>query len=236
LCDGALVLGLHSLRPVITAAEFGFPLIPIDPYNFMVGGAGLRFKEHLVVLSPDKGRKNEGIRLAHELNVPYGACEKVRARETNGDAAVVLKDSRLLEYIRQMRSTVVYFDDEIREATTMAGGRIAVAGAAQNLIIVSFKGIFARLRGRQTTAAELLAKPLPDNNRFEHEEIIISDAVQPVESIEPVRDKLTVLPLAGAIEKMVTYLQQNPIPLNERWLREATAGLLELNLVREEYD
>ncbi len=236
LCDGALVLGLHSLRPVIAAAQFDFPLLPVDPYNFMVGGAGLRLKENLVVLSPDKGRKNDGIRLAHELNVPYGACEKVRARETNGDATVALKDSRLLEYIRQMRSTVVYFDDEIREATTMAGGRIAVAGAAENLLIVAFKGIFARLRGRQTTAAELLVKRLPDQHRFEHEEIIISDAVQPVESIKPIKNKLTVLPLFEAIQKLVSYIQQNPIPLNANWLRESSAGLLELNLVKEEYD
>ena len=234
LCDGALVLGLHSLRPVITAARLGFPLMPIDPYNFMVGGAGLRLKEHLVVLSPDKGRKNDGIRLAHELNVPYGACEKARAREINGDATVVLKDSKLLEYIRQMRSTVVYFDDEIREATTMVGGRVAVSGAAQNLIIVAFKGIFANLRGREETAAQLLAKPL--KQPFDQEEIIVSDAVSPVRSIEPIKDKLTVLPLAGGIGKTVSYLQQNPIPLNERWLREPAAGLLELNLVREEYD
>jgi len=234
LCDGALMVGSHSMRPMITAAKFGFPILPIDPYNFMVGGAGLRLKEHLVVLSPDKGRRNDGVRLAHELNIPYGACEKARARTTSGDATVELKDPRLLEYIREMGATVVYFDDEIREATTMAGGRIAVAGAARNLVIVAFKGIFAQLRDRQETAAELLAKPLPAP--FEHEEIIISDAVEPVWSVEPIKDKLKALFLGREIKKIIAYLQQNPIPLGERWLREPSAGLLELNLVKEEYE
>lgn len=235
LCDGALLVGSHSMRPMITAAKFDFPLLPIDPYNFMVEGADLRSRQNLVILSPDKGRKNDGMRLAHELNIPYGACEKVRARVTSGDATVELKDPKLLEYIREMGATVVYFDDEIREATTMAGGRVAVAGAARNLVIVAFKGIFGGLRGREdVTAADLLAKSLP--TPFEHEEIIISDAVQPVRSVEPIRNKLTVLPLGGEIRRLIEYLQQNPTPLDEGWLREPAAGLLELNLVKEEYE
>ncbi|MDZ7587031.1 MAG: hypothetical protein U0946_04695 [Patescibacteria group bacterium] len=102
LCNGALLIGSHSMRPIITAAKFGFPILPIDPYNFMVEGARLRERENLVVLSPDKGRRNDGIRLAHELNVPYGSCEKVRDRITSGDATVTLKDSELLEYINKI--------------------------------------------------------------------------------------------------------------------------------------
>ena len=238
LIDGAAAIGNHSNRAMIVAAKYGFPLLPEDPYNFMVEKSDLRnwrsYWEYLVGLSPDKGRKNEGIRLAHELGIPYGGCEKSRARTTNGDATVVLKDPKLLEYIRATRATVVYFDDEIREATTMAGGRLAVAGAARNLVIVAFKGIFGGLRGRQETAAELLAKPL--EVPFESERIIVSDAVSPVRSIKPIEAKLITVPLAGELVNMIQYIQKNPIPLNENWLREPEAGLLELNLVKETYN
>ncbi|MDZ7586476.1 MAG: hypothetical protein U0946_01865 [Patescibacteria group bacterium] len=117
----------------------------------------------------------------------------------------------------------------------MAGGRLAVMGAAKQLVIVAFKGIFAELRGRKDVSApDLLAQSL--STPFEREEIIVSNAVEAVRSVEPIRHKLTVLPLGGEIRRMIKYLQQNPIPLDEGWLREPEAGLLELSLVEEKYE
>lgn len=225
--DGGVIVGPHSLRSVELASRKGFPLLPIDPFNFLIECSGFDeiSPERLLVMGPDKGRRREGVRMADWLQAPLASAVKERARLEDGYPTLFIPP-RVLEYIRDNNCTVAVYDDEIREGGTVFELAEELTGCAQGLRVCAFKAILA---GK---AVYRLNHPLI-------KEVIITDAVQPLTDVEPIRHKLRIIPLQDEIVSLVRYLQRNLVrPGDPDWLRDSseTGTLLELDLRVERYE
>lgn len=234
--DGAIVIGPHSLRPVELALRERFPLLPFDPFPFMVDQAGLRSVGKPFVVGPDKGRKNEAHRLAAYLQAPYTTAVKIRDRLVDGEPTITV-DPQALAYIQENDCTVVTYDDEIREAGSIGDLRRVLDGWAKRLVVVTTKGYFAsgKKAGMPITAAERLSQPL--RYGFEEERIVVSNAVAPLvrEALGPIKDRLIDVDLMPGIERMVERLRANLVGGDDSsWMR-VNGTELHLDLTHEQY-
>lgn len=220
--DAALGLQLHSLRPVDLANMWEFPLIPLDLFDFLFFNADLDKipREQLFIVGPDKGRKNIARRLASMMGIPYAEATKKRRREDDGYPELRLPQEAL-DYIKEHNCIVVTFDDEIREGGTMGELAELLADYAQELRIYVVKGIMASNReGTKTAIDHLLEHSLIT-------QVMITDAVKPINSTEPIAAKLKQVSLALSIEGLIDYLKYNLIKQGDpEWLKLEETGIL----------
>lgn len=244
--DGGLLFGGHSMQAIEIAEEMDWPLLPMDTFDFMVEESGVRQIDNPMVFGLDKGRKNEALRLAAKLGCPFVVADKSRARvgDENGDGEPTMWiHMKALVYALQNNCTAVSLDDEIREAGTTSVQRKYLAPWVDRLVIVALKGFFAKSQidtAAEKTAAERLAEEVPKMGGFEKEELIISDAVEPLTVLGPVENKLTIVKMREQLDKTFKYLKENLVPNdangNEDWLREQKDGLLvRLDIAKEVY-
>jgi phosphoribosylpyrophosphate synthetase len=234
--DGAMVIGSHSLRPVELALREDFPLLPFDPFPYMVKAAGLAEVENPFVVGPDKGRRNEARRLAAWLKAPYVTGRKTRDRLVDNEPKIMI-DPGALDYIRQYHCTAVTYDDEIREAGSIGDLRREVDGWASGLVVVATKGYFANGKkgGQPISAAERLNQALKYG--FRQERIIVSNAVEPLDAgaLWPIEDRLVWIDLGPGIARMVERLKVNLVGGDDPdWMRVNGADL-HLDLTHEQY-
>ncbi len=229
LIDGVLMVGGHSLQIIRHANKLNFPILPIDPHDYMLDQVRLESLVNPIVLGPDKGRTQIGQRMAWTISKKTGkdcyfeACRKDRDRLNSGNARVVLEDPRVLDYIARNQCTVLVVDDEIREGTTSAGIRRLVSGSAGEFVFVANKCINADCDSLGMTAAELLSVPL--EVPFQRgERVIVSDAVEPLNPMDPLASRLEVVSLQPELVKLAEYLMERPLPDSERWLMPIETG------------
>lgn len=226
--DGGIIIQPHSLRCVEIGLRSGFPLLPIDAFDFMFQAADLRAVPNPFVLGPDKGRKDEARKAAALLQCPMGSATKTRDRRGDGNPTLIIQPEAL-DYMREHDCNVIVFDDEIREAGTTGGLAIAIENHARSMIIVAVKPIFAR--GPVKTAVEQLNHPLISR-------IVVTDAVKPLTDVSPIANKLEVVALEPEIKKIVSYLARKlTSPRDPNWLNDPqeTGTLLHLDLSVEQY-
>lgn len=225
--DGGLLIQPHSLRPVELGIRYGLPLLPIDPFKFMMHGINLDPKISGFVLGPDKGRKDDGRMAASWLGWPMASATKTRDREGDGTPKLHIFP-QVLSYIKEHNCIVYIYDDEVREGGTIGGLARALDGYASGMIVSAVKTIFAG-NGRMT-AIDHLRHPLIQR-------VVVTDAVRPLTDVTPIRDKLEIIPLEPELRKLVGYLQKNLInPGDPEWLRDSkeTGTILRLDLSIEQ--
>ncbi|MBU1085782.1 MAG: phosphoribosyltransferase [Candidatus Beckwithbacteria bacterium] len=229
LVDGAVVVGGHSGQIIRHANKLGFPILPVDPHNFMLSQVGIENLVNPIVFGPDKGRTQIGRRMAMTISEETGqdchfaVCEKARDRLDSGNATVRLEDPRFLDYITEKQSTVIVVDDEIREGTTSAAIRRLVSGRAGEFIFVANKCINACCKSLGKTAAELLSEEL-EKPFLRGERVIVSDAVEPLYPVTSLGERLEVVSLQPELVKIIKYLQEQPLPNGENWLMPKETG------------
>jgi len=229
LVDGIIGIGYHSLQVVRHGNSLGFPILPLDCQDLMLSKVGAENLINPIVLGPDKGRTQIGQRMAAQISQIRGgecqffACDKSRDRTGTGNAIVTLRDPKILQWIKENEATVLTFDDEIREGTTSAGLRELIAGKAGEFIFSTVKAINAKNESLNMTAAELLSMPL-DQPFLRGERIIVSDAVEPLNSLDPFGNTLEKVYLWQEIEKISEYLKQKPLSIGRDWMMSEETG------------
>ena len=141
-------------------------------------------------------------------------------------------DPAMAEYIKQNQSTAIIVEDEVREGTTSAGIRRLVAGKAGQFVFIATKVINAFCHSRNMTAAELLSTDIVEVVGGEEvvmsfqrgEQFYFSDAVAPLNSLDPLKDRLTMVPLRPEIDRLVDYLTHSPVPIKGEWLSPESTG------------
>lgn len=220
--DAAFVVQPHSLRSVDFALRQGFPLIPIDPFDFVVANVDFSACESGYILGPDRGRKGDGKRLAQLTGFPFGSAKKTRDRSSEEGKPTLVIDPEILAFIEANDCWVYTYDDEVRDGGTTG----KLAGILQkNLILIIVKPIITD----------------PAVERLSHQgivQIITTDAVRPLANIDSIRSKMVVLSLGGELEAMNEYLRHHLVePTNPNWMDPSESGtLLRLHLGVEEYE
>jgi phosphoribosylpyrophosphate synthetase len=207
IIDGAVGVGLHSLRPVELSLRRGFPLIPIDTFEFMVQEARLDQIINPFALGPDKGRYDICERLAARLGCPRACAKKVRAREEYGDPTISIPQE-VLDYMADHECTAITADDELREGGTADRLRMAVDGYALKFVFVTMKTFMANASNGREDAVGRLNRPLEHGfPRGEH--FYFANAVSPQIDTEPIEHKITWLDMRPNLEAMIEWLANN---------------------------
>jgi len=228
--DGGLIIQPHSLESVKFALQRGFPLLPIDAFDFLVANSGITgylqdTRDKVIIIGPDKGRGSVAKRFAALFKLPFASAKKVRARREGGYPTVTLP-TKVLDYIRDNNCTVITFDDEVREGATIGELAKLLQVVAKAFKVYVIKPIFASNSEGTKTAIDHLLHSLID-------EIVITDAVQPLNDVIPISHKLKVVSLWQDIMNLLGYLQRNLVrPNDPNWLRDPaqTQTLLKLDL------
>lgn len=228
--DGGLIIQPHSLESVKLALQRGFPLLPIDAFDFLVANSGItgylqNTQDKVIIIGPDKGRGSVAKRFAALFKLPFASAKKTRAKREDGYPTVTLP-VKVLDYIRDNNCTVVTFDDEIREGGTIGELAKLLQAVAKAFKVYVIKPIFASNSEGTKTAIDHLFHSLID-------EIVITDAVQPLNDVAPVAHKLKVVSLGQDIMNLLDYLQRNLVRSDDpNWLRDSaqTQTLLKLDL------
>ncbi|MBI5620100.1 hypothetical protein HY950_04015 [Candidatus Gottesmanbacteria bacterium] len=222
-CDAGILVQPHSLRSIELGLRYEFPLLPIDPFKFMMHHINVKNYQNGFSLGPDKGRKDEGRMAAAWLGWPMGSAMKTRDREHGGKPKITIPPE-VLTYIQAHNCTVFVYDDEVREGGTIGALAAALDGYAKEMIVAAVKPIFAS--NGEKSAVEHLAHPLISR-------VIITDAIRPLTDVAPIAHKLEVIPLEPDIRAIAEYLQGHLVePNNSDWLRNSqeTGTLLRLDL------
>lgn len=229
--DAGLIIGPHSLRPVELARRKNFPLLPIDPCDFMCANSGFDQipPKQRFVMGPDKGRRTETRRLATRFNCPFASATKKRARLEGGYPTLTI-EREVKAYIKEHNCIVFSYDDEIRNGGTTGELAKELDGHAQELRLCVFKPILAG--DEEMTAVDHLSHPLITK-------IITTDAVEPLTDVGPIEHKLRIIPLRQDMASLIEYLRCNLVkPGDPSWLKDPsqTGTLLGLDLRWERYD
>lgn len=227
--DGGLVIQPHSLRPVEIGLRSDFPLLPIDAFDFLMEAARLNEIDNPFVMGPDKGRKDEAKRMAVWLKCPVASASKKRARLLDGYPTLFI-DQAVLDYIRKNQCNVIAADDEIREGGTLGELGKALDGVANSLTVCVVKPVFAG--DEEVTAVDHLNQDIITR-------VIVTDAVEPLIDVAPIRHKLEVISLQPEISQLVDHLRTNLTRPNDLgWLTNPsqTGTLLKLDLSIERYE
>ncbi len=228
-CDGGLLIQPHSLRSIELGLRNQFPLLPIDPFKFMMHNAHLEEIWNGFVLGPDKGRNDEGRMVASWLRWPMGSATKIRDREHGGKPKIIIPEE-VLTYIKENHCTVLVYDDEVRDGGTIGAIAVALEEHAQEMIVAAVKPIFSRAYNEDISAVDHLAHHLISR-------VMITDAIQPLTDVTPIAHKLEIFPLEPELLMIVRYLRNHLIePDNPNWLRDSTqtGTLLRLDLSVEQ--
>jgi phosphoribosylpyrophosphate synthetase len=223
--DGVINIGGHSLR----ATEFGvrqeFPILPLDPTDWLIKISGFdqippaqRF-----VVGPDKGRKGTARKLAQWLHCPLASATKVRERMKEGYPRVTLP-KEALEYIKEHNCIVAMLDDEIREGGTMGELAKLIGKYAKGIWICVLKGICAA-RKNKSAIDHLGNKAI--------KKVVMTDAVKPICDPAPIKHKLKVVSLKPEILSLIEYLKTHLVPDGPGWLQDPAVSLLKLDLTVE---
>lgn len=217
--DGGIIVQPHSLRPIEIAHRIKFPLLPIDPFDYIVDQAELEDIEKGYTLEPDEGRRRQGKKLAELKGWPIGSGDKTRDRLKEGKPTVVIP-TEVLKMISEEGYTAVVFDDEVRQAGTSKD----IARQVRKLVLIIVKLI----------CSEHAVSNLADPSIIK---IVTTDAVKPQNVISPIWHKVKPVYLMPGLVKMIDYLKRNLVsPNDENWLDPSQTGtLLRLDMSIETY-
>jgi hypothetical protein len=222
--DGVLLVGGHSKSSVRIGCKYKLPIIPIDPFEYMVHQAPIDRNCVGLVLRPDFGRESEGSRLAAYLGWPEASAEKHRDQEHDGETIITIPPE-VLAYIKEQKCVVWMYDDEARTGDTTNKIAIALDGYAVALNLIIFK---------------LICTESKDDKRFDgvanlsHHliwQIIVSDAVTPMSDIEPIQGKMIIGHTEPEVMKLFLYLQHNFVRVGDpNWLMDSQKMGTQLHL------
>lgn len=214
--DAGMTVQAHSDALSRMALKFGIPLLSFDAFDYLANAANIGYIEDAYVLGPDKGRHMFGRAMAGIYGFPYGSATKNRDRLGNGHPTVIIPPDCLatIQSMGQNGGKVLVFDDEIREGGTMGAIADALVGYASSMVIYATKAIFA---GR---AIENLNKPIIH-------EIHLTDAVEPVQDISALNDRLQWHSLHPELDRLSEYLQSHLSETdNPGWISPRETGTL----------
>lgn len=226
--DAAIVVQPHSLRATEFGLRLGFPLLPIDPFLFLIKNSGFEQvpQNQRFVLGPDEGRRNLARRLAAYLKCAFASASKTRAKEEDGEPTIFGIPDAALNYIKEHDCVVLLIDDEIREGGTIGKIAIYLIAQAKGIKIVVTKLI---------AAGDIIENLLPDMIK----EVIITDAFEPIANLARIKHKVRMISLREEINKLIGYLKNNLVSRGSpNWLAvpEEAGGDLVLDLTVEEYE
>lgn len=245
-CDGALWLHPHSHRGVEFGLRLDFPILPIDGLRFLLAKSGYQGTRNLIELGPDAGRQDAARVAADFFDCPLLSVEKIRDRLNGGRPKIIWPEGSR-EWIKENGCTVVITDDEIRDAGTTDAIADDLHGFSDDIRIITVKAVMSpEVKSRKIIRNGKLVDVFPKNdwmassavqklNKPNIKEILITDAVQPIENLTPIAEKVRIEPLQSGIETLVGYLQRCWIPNSPDWLRnpQETGTLLNLDLTVE---